>query len=80
MFRLALGKSAGLPTNVSRLLRELHDGIAEELKLHKGYERETAKSLGMSLEQPQAQCQATIAYTSFLLQTAEREVQSFVIK
>jgi len=74
VLRLALGKSAGLPPNVSRLLNELHDGIAEELRLHKGYERETAKSMGLFPERPQAQCKATKVYTDFLLSTAETEV------
>lgn len=73
-FRIALGKSEGLPPDVSTLLIELHDGIAEELKLHKGYERETARSMDLDLEERQAKCQATKAYTDFLLHTAETEV------
>jgi len=72
-FRIALGKSEGLPPDVSTLLIELHDGIAEELKLHKGYERETARSMDLDLEERQAKCQATKAYTDFLLHTAETE-------
>jgi hypothetical protein len=79
-FRIALGKSAGLPANVSRLLTELHDGIAEELKLHKGYERETARSMDLCLDERQAKRQATTNYTDFLLSTAETEVQSRLLK
>lgn len=56
---------------VAQTLTELRAGVLEEVKLHAGY----AGSLGVSKEAMQTPNPATLAYTQFLLSTAEQLVK-----
>lgn len=68
---VAMNKARGLEPSVTSMLSELHSGIAEELKLHKGYQDKLCQK---AAEHP-AEHKATTNYTDFLTQTAEKEAR-----
>lgn len=70
---VAIKKARDLDVQITEILTDLHSGIAEELKLHKGYQEQLCRK---STDQ-KAGHQATIRYTNFLMQTAEKEVLTF---
>ncbi|KAK9829096.1 hypothetical protein WJX72_003863 [[Myrmecia] bisecta] len=74
-FALGMAKSGSLPPSVFSTLSKLLKGVQDELRLHAGY----AKEWGVTLEQLQTPCPATLAYTSFLLHIAEHQELVYIL-
>ena len=71
---VAINKARNSPVAVTRMLTDLHSGIAEELKLHKGYQEQLCQDSA----DRKAGHEATSNYTEFLMKTAQTEVHVLV--